>query len=266
VTILDAVDLSFSYDRKARPMVNVVDGVSLSVTRGAIVGLLGPNGSGKTTLLRLLSGTLTPDRGRVLFDGQPIAAFARRDLARRIAVVPQETHSAFDFSALEIVLMGRYPHLGAFELEGAGDLAIARRAMADTATTAFEVRRFAALSGGEKQRVVIAGALAQASDVLLLDEPTASLDLGFQFEIAALLSRLNRDRGTTMVVSTHDLNLAATLCTELVLLKDGRVIAQGATASVLTPPRIRELYGVVADVTMHPRAGHITVVPLGRAD
>jgi iron complex transport system ATP-binding protein len=255
--------VSFSYDNHARP---VVDGVSLSVSRGAIVGLLGPNGSGKTTLLRLLSGTLIPDRGRVLLDGQAIVGMSRRDLARRIAVVPQETHSAFDYSALEIVMMGRYPHLGAFELEGASDLAIARRAMADTGTASFEDRRFAALSGGEKQRVVIAGALAQASDVLLLDEPTASLDLGFQFEIAALLLRLNRDRGTTMVVSTHDLNLAATLCTELVLLKQGRVIAQGPTDKVLTPAHVRDLYGVIADVTTHPRAGHLTVVPLGRAE
>jgi len=254
--------VSFAYDNYARP---VVDGVSLSVSRGAIVGLLGPNGSGKTTLLRLLSGTLIPDRGRVLLDGQAIAGMSRRDLARRIAVVPQETHSAFDYSALEIVMMGRYPHLGAFELEGASDLAIARRAMADTGTASFEDRRFAALSGGEKQRVVIAGALAQASDVLLLDEPTASLDLGFQLEIAALLSRLNRDRGTTMVVSTHDLNLAAALCAELVLLKEGRVIAQGPTDSMLTPAHVRDLYGVIADVTTHPRAGHLTVVPLGRA-
>jgi iron complex transport system ATP-binding protein len=258
-----AVDkVSFAYDNHARP---VVDGVSLSVSRGAIVGLLGPNGSGKTTLLRLLSGTLVPDRGRVLLDGQAVAGMSRRDLARRIAVVPQETHSAFDYSALEIVMMGRYPHLGAFELEGASDLAIARRAMADTGTASFEDRRFAALSGGEKQRVVIAGALAQASDVLLLDEPTASLDLGFQLEIAALLSRLNRDRGTTMVVSTHDLNLAAALCAELVLLKEGRVIAQGPTDNVLTPAHVRDLYGVIADVTTHPRAGHLTVVPLGRA-
>ena len=264
-SIIDAADLSFSYDRKARPSVSVVDRVSLSVARGAIVGLLGPNGSGKTTVLRLLSGTLIPDRGRVLLDGQAIAGMSRRDLARRIAVVPQETHSAFDYSALEIVMMGRYPHLGAFELEGANDLAIARRAMADTGTASFEDRRFAALSGGEKQRVVIAGALAQASDVLLLDEPTASLDLGFQLEIAALLSHLNRDRGTTMVVSTHDLNLAATLCTELVLLKEGRVIAQGPTNNVLTPAHVRDLYGVIADVTTHPRAGHLTVVPLGRA-
>ena len=260
---LAAEQVSFAYDKRARP---VVDGVSVSLSRGTIVGLLGPNGSGKTTLLRLLSGTLVPDRGRVLLDGHAIAGMSRRDLARRIAIVPQETHSAFDYSALEIVMMGRYPHLGAFELEGASDLAIARRAMADTGTASFEDRRFAALSGGEKQRVVIAGALAQASDVLLLDEPTASLDLGFQFEIAALLLRLNRDRGTTMVVSTHDLNLAATLCTELVLLKQGRVIAQGPTDKVLTPAHVRDLYGVIADVTSHPRAGHLTVVPLGRAE
>jgi ABC-type cobalamin/Fe3+-siderophores transport system ATPase subunit len=260
---LDARDVSFAYDRTTRV---VIDGVCLSVARGAIVGLLGPNGSGKTTLLRLLSGTLVPDSGYVALDGQPIATLSRRELARRVAVVPQETHSAFDFSALEIVLMGRYPHLGAFELEGADDLAIAREAMAATGTSALEDRRFAALSGGEKQRVVIAGALAQASDVLLLDEPTASLDLGYQFDVAAVLARLNRDRNVTMVVSTHDLNLAATLCTELVLLKAGRVIATGPTPDVLTAAHVRALYGVEADVGMHPRAGHVTVVPLGRAD
>jgi ABC-type cobalamin/Fe3+-siderophores transport system ATPase subunit len=236
------------------------------VPRGAVVGLLGPNGSGKTTMLRLLSGTLTPTAGRVTLDGMPIGALSRRDLARRIAVVPQETHSAFDFSALEIVLMGRYPHLGAFELEGVDDLAIARDALAATGTSALEGRRFTTLSGGEKQRVVIASALAQASDVLLLDEPTASLDLGFQFDIATLLARLNRDRAVTMVVSTHDLNLAATLCTALVLLKAGRVIATGATRDVLTKANVRALYGVDAEVLEHPRAGHLTVVPLARAD
>src|SRR5439155_15179058 len=184
-------DVSFAYDAGARL---VLDGVSLAAPRGAIVGLLGPNGSGKTTLLRLLSGTLTPARGRISLEGTPVAALSRRDLARRIAVVPQETHSAFDFSAIEVVLMGRYPHLGAFELEGADDLAIAREALAATGTAALEARPFATLSGGEKQRVVIAGALAQASHVLLLDEPTASLDVGFQLDIAALLVRLNRER------------------------------------------------------------------------
>ncbi len=261
--LLEAHDVSFTYDAGTQL---VLDGVSVAVPRGAIVGLLGPNGSGKTTLLRLLSGTLTPAHGRIILDGAPIVALSRRDLARRIAVVPQETHSAFDFSALEIVLMGRYPHLGAFELEGAGDLVIARDALAATGTSALESRAFATLSGGEKQRVVIASALAQASDVLLLDEPTASLDLGFQLDIAALLARLNRERGVTMVVSTHDLNLAATLCTALVLLKAGRVIANGPTRAVLTKEHVRALYGVDADLVYHEEAGRVMVVPLARSE
>jgi len=260
--LIEAADVSFAYERHGRA---VLDRVSLSIARGSIVGLLGPNGSGKTTLLRALSGTIVPDAGRITLDGRPISTLSRRELARRIAVVPQETHSAFDFSALDIVLMGRYPHLGAFELEGADDLAIARRAMAATATETLEDRRFATLSGGEKQRIVIASALAQASDVLLLDEPTASLDIAYQLEIAMLLTRLNRDRGTTMVVSTHDLNLAAALCTELVLLRNGRVLTQDTIGAALTPANIRALYGIDADVTMHARAGHITVVPVGRA-
>jgi iron complex transport system ATP-binding protein len=260
---LIARNVSFAYERQARL---VVDGVSLDVPRGTIVGLLGPNGSGKTTMLRLLSGTLAPTSGQVTLDGVAVASISRRDLARRIAVVPQETHSAFDFSALEIVMMGRYPHLGAFELEGADDLAIARDALAATSTGALEARPFATLSGGEKQRVVIASALAQTSDVLLLDEPTASLDLGFQLDVTALLARLNRDRAVTMVVSTHDLNLAATLCSALVLLKAGRVIAHGPTRSVLTRANVRALYGVDAEVVEHAGAGHLLVVPLARAD
>src|SRR5262245_1644849 len=260
---LIARHVSFAYERQAR---RVVDGVSLEVRRGAIVGLLGPNGSGKTTMLRLLSGTLAPTGGQVTLDGVALGTVPRRDLARRIAVVPQETHSAFAFSALEIVMMGRYPHLGAFELEGADDLAIAREALEATGTAALESRPFSTLSGGEKQRVVIASALAQTADVLLLDEPTASLDLGFQLDVTALLARLNRDRAATMVVSTHDLNLAATLCTELVLLKAGRVIARGRTRDVLTRANVRALYGVDAAVVEHAGAGHLTVVPLARVE
>ncbi len=263
--LLDATDLAFSYQRSGGSP-RVLDGVSLSVERGAIVGLIGPNGSGKTTLVRLLNGTLRPTQGSIALDGVPLPALSRRDLARRIAVVPQDTHVTFDFSAIEIVLMGRYAHLGPFALEGPGDFSIARQALAATGTAALESRPFATLSGGEKQRVVIASALAQASDVLLLDEPTTALDVGFQFEITALLARLNRERGTTMVVSTHDLNLAATLCTELILLKAGRVLAKGKTADVLNAGNVRKLYGVDADVTFHPRAGHLTVVPLARTE
>ena len=260
--MLHAANLSFAYRRGAKAL----DDVSVTVPRGGIVGLIGPNGSGKTTLVKLLNGSLKPSDGSVSLDGVALSTLSRRDLARRIAVVPQETQVTFDFSALEIVIMGRYAHLGAFALEGPDDIAIARRALAATGTEALASRQFSTLSGGEKQRVVIAGALAQSSDILLLDEPTTALDVGFQFEIASLLMRLNRDHGTTMVVSTHDLNLAAMLCTELVLVKAGRVVAHGATESVLTSENIRRLYGVEADVTFHPRAGHLTVVPLARSE
>ena len=233
--------------------------MTFEVGRGQIVGLLGPNGSGKTTLLRILSGILRPASGRVALNGTEVGRLSHRELARQIAVVPQETHATFDFSVLDIVLMGRYPHLGAFELEGIADLEIAREALAATGTTAFESRQFATLSGGEKQRVVIASALAQASALLLLDEPTASLDLGYQFEIAALLGRLNRTRGTTMVVSTHDLNLAGRYCGRLVLMHEGELVRDGPPREVLTEELIRSTYGVEAQVRHDPVAGPIII-------
>jgi iron complex transport system ATP-binding protein len=261
--LLRVDSVSFAYGQGAVP---VLDHVSLRVNQRQIVGVLGPNGSGKTTLLRLIGGMLRPVTGRVTLDGQNVLSLSRRELARRMAVVPQETHTTFDFTVVDIVLMGRYPHLGPFELEGPSDLAIARDALAATGTTTLENRLFATLSGGEKQRVVIAAALAQASDVLLLDEPTASLDVGRRLEIASLLFRLNRDRGTTMVVSTHDLDLAAQLCQFLVLIRNGRVIAEGSTQAVLTSTNVRALYDVEADVAFHARAGHVTVVPIARTD
>ena len=263
--MLRAHEVSFAYSSDRTGAQLVLDRVSVGVDRGDVVGLLGPNGSGKTTLLKILAGMLRPRSGRVTLDGEPLEALTRRALARHIAVVPQETHSTFDFSVLDIVLMGRYPHLGAFALEGRDDLEIARAALAATDTTALETRTFATLSGGEKQRVVIASALAQASAVLLLDEPTSSLDLAFQLEIASLLRRLNHDRGATILVSTHDLNFAAALCTRIVLLKHGRTIADGDTRSVLTAANIRAVYEVDADVQFHERAGHLTVVPVARA-
>ena len=238
--------------------------VSLSIARGSLTALLGPNGCGKTTLIKLLSGVLRPALGEVMLNGRPLAARSRRDVARQVAVVPQETHPAFDYTAIEMVLMGRHPHLGALQLEGPADIGIAREAMTATGTAELAERSYMTLSGGEKQRVVIASALAQAADVLLLDEPTAALDLGYQLEVAALLARLNRERGVTMVLATHDLNLAASLCDHLVLMRRGRVVAQGAPADVLTAPLIRELYDVDADVAFHERAGHLTVTPVRR--
>jgi iron complex transport system ATP-binding protein len=263
--MLHASELSYGYSsagRQARSF--TLDNVSVTVERGSLTGLLGPNGCGKTTLLKLLSGVLRPEHGTVSLNGIPLTGRSRRDIARHLAVVPQETHPAFDYTVMEMVLMGRHPHLGAFELEGPRDLALAHDALTATGTDHLATRAYMTLSGGEKQRVVIASALTQAPDVLLLDEPTASLDLGYQLEVGSLLRRLNRERGVTMVLATHDLNLAASLCDRLILMRDGRLVAQGATRDVLTASTIRRIYDVDADVSFHAPAGHITVTPLRR--
>jgi iron complex transport system ATP-binding protein len=267
--LLQADKLAFAYGRAP-----VLSDIRLSVARGALVGILGPNGSGKTTLLRLLAGALQPLAGRVLLGGREVARLRRTELARRMAVVPQETHLAFDYTVLEIVLMGRHPHLSTFQVEGPHDIGIARHALAATGTADLEARWFNTLSGGEKQRVIIASALAQLSaegsdehtaGVLLLDEPTASLDLGYQLEISELLRRLNQDRGVTILVCTHDLNFAAGLCRELILIRRGEVLASGATPDVLTPRAIRELYGVEALVQRDDHTGQLRVLPISLA-
>jgi iron complex transport system ATP-binding protein len=228
------------------------------------LGILGPNGSGKTTLLKLLGGVLAPASGEVLLDGTPMRQLGRRAVARRIAMVPQDTHPAFDYTSLELVLMGRHPHLGTFQLEGPADVGIAYESLAATGTGHLANRTYMTLSGGEKQRVVIASALTQSPDVLLLDEPTASLDLGYQLDVQRLLAQLNRERSVTMVLATHDLNLAASLCDTLVLLREGVMLAHGPTLEVLTAATVRRLYDVEAEVGFHERAGHLTVVPLSR--
>jgi iron complex transport system ATP-binding protein len=276
--MLTASDVWFGYGGTP-----VIRGVSLTIPSDGFVGILGPNGAGKTTLLRLLAGVRRPQRGRIELDGVPLEHHSRAALAQRMAVVPQETQLAFDYTVTEIALMGRYPHLGAFEIEGPGDLAIADQALAATGTAHLRERPFASLSGGEKQRVIIAAALAQifrpkleatnnkpeatsekAEGLLLLDEPTASLDLAYQLEIASLLQMLHLRERIAVILSTHDLNLAAHLCRTVILLRGGVVVASGTTRDVLTAANIRDLYGVDADVFEHP-SGRRLVVPLSRA-
>jgi len=265
-TYLVAHEVSYAYPRRGRGgLVPAVSGVSLAVPRGSFTGLLGPNGCGKTTLLKLMAGVLRPESGTVTLEGRVLADLPRRTAARHVAVVPQDTHPAFDYTALEIVLMGRHPHLRPTQLEGPADLAIAHRSLDSTGTLHLADRPFNSLSGGERQRVVIASALAQQPDVLLLDEPTASLDLGYQLEVASLLRRLSREHDVTMVMATHDLNLAASMCDALALLRGGRLLRHGPTADVLSRSAVRELYDVEADVQFHQAAGHLTVTPVRRA-
>jgi iron complex transport system ATP-binding protein len=272
--MLKASGVWFGYDAHTPAL----KGVDLVAAPDQILGILGPNGSGKTTLLRMLAGTRQPQRGSVTLEGTPLVQLSRAVLARRMAVVPQETQLAFDYTVAEVAMMGRYAHLGPFAIEGPADLAIVDEALEATGTRQLKDRLYATLSGGEKQRVVIASALAQisradaafrrkadAAGILLLDEPTASLDLKYQLEIASLLRRLHDERQISIVVSTHDLGLAADLCDTLAMIREGSIAAVGPADAVLTPDNVRNVYGVDADVVAHP-SGRRLVVPLRRAE
>ncbi|WP_432488781.1 ABC transporter ATP-binding protein [Kineococcus sp. SYSU DK018] len=220
----------------------VLHGVDLEAAPGRVLGLIGPNGSGKTTLLRTLHGSLRPAAGSVHVDGDDVAGLSVREVARRVAVVAQEGEGGLPLSVADVVLLGRTPHRGAFSRAGAADEGIAAAALQRVGALHLAGRAFPELSGGERQRVLIARALAQQAPNLLLDEPTNHLDVRYQHEVLALL----RGLGRTVVVVLHDLNLAAAHCDELVLLVEGRVVATGAPADVLTPQRVEAVYGVEA--------------------
>ena len=226
----------------------VVAGVDLAIEQGEMVALVGPNGAGKSTMLKLLAGLLTPASGAVVFAGRELAAWSAVELARRLAVVPQEVHFHFPFTVAQYVLMARHPYRGWSPFEGRDDLAAAHAALAATGMESLAERSVLELSGGERQRATLAASLAQEPDVLLLDEPTAALDLRFQVEIYETLQRLNRERDLTVVAVTHDLNLAARYCPRLLLLADGRIVADGGADEILTPTLIETHYGVAVEV------------------
>ena len=230
----------------------VLRGVSIDLARGELVGVIGPNGSGKTTLLRSMSRALAPISGRVELDGRDVYSIPSREFARRVAVVPQETLVAYDFTVMEIVLMGRSPRLGRFAVESTRDVALALDSLDLTATRHLKDRSINALSGGERQRVMIARALAQEPEVLLLDEPTSHLDISFQFEIMDLIRGLNRERSLTVLAVLHDLSLASQYCDRLVLMGDGSVQAAGSPEEVMTSENVRRVYGAEVWVRRHP--------------
>lgn len=252
--------LSLGYDQ--RP---VLDGLDFSVAKGEFVGLLGPNGSGKTTLVHALAGMLAPQKGEVFLNGEPLISLASRRRARIVAVVPQSSEVRFPFTCLEIVLMGRYPHRRRQLSLAEEDLAKALWAMGETTTGHLADRPVTEISGGERQRVVVARALAQEPALLLLDEATSSLDVRKKVEVFELLTRLNA-QGLTIICALHDLNLAALYCRRLLFLKEGRLAEDGATERVFTAATLARVYDTPMEVATHPGYGrpYALTLPLSR--
>jgi iron complex transport system ATP-binding protein len=240
----------------------VLENVSLSVKGGSFVGILGPNGSGKTTLLKSISRTLKPHKGTILLNRADIYSLKSVDVAKQLAVVPQESNIGFSFSALDVAMMGRNPHITRFQMEGTKDLAIVRKAMIVTNTWQFADRPINELSGGEKQRVIIARALAQEPSILLLDEPLTHLDIINQIEIMDLVKDLCMKEKLVVIAVFHDLNLAARYCTSAIMLKKGKIYAAGGLSNVLTSENIKGVFNVNAIVQKHLVSNSIFVIPL----
>jgi iron complex transport system ATP-binding protein len=256
--LVEARQLHFRYGDRA-----VLGGVDLAVTRGELVALLGPNGAGKSTLLQLLLGWLSPTSGEIRVSGTSARSLTRREIARRVAFVPQDVRVDFAFTVRELVAMGRLPHLGRFRAEGREDQQAVERALAATELVPFAERSLLELSGGERQRAHLGRALAQDADLLLLDEPTASLDIEHQLAILGLVRELAA-RGKGAVVALHDLSLAARFATRVVVLSGGRVVASGPPGQVVTVDLLRSHFHIHARIR-EDEAGRVEISPLGPA-
>ena len=250
---VDAQALSFAVEAK-----KLLDGVDVRAQRGQFVGLIGPNGAGKSTLLRALSGIIRHQEGAVWLEGSDLASMSARDVAAMLALVPQIAPYTQGFTAFELVSMGRYPHLGRFQVESQADDRIAQEAMRLTEAEQFAPRTLDTLSGGERQRVFLARALAQQPRVLLLDEPTSNLDILHQLTILGLVRQLVDD-GLTAIAAIHDLNLAARYCDRLVLLSNGQVATEGLPEEVLAPETIESAFGVRSAVYRDPVTGALAI-------
>lgn len=233
----------------------ILEDISLGVMAGEILGIIGPNGSGKSSLLKLLSRINIPQNGGIFLGDVDIKLMSQSDIAKAVAMVPQESSFTFPFTVGETVLMGRTPRLRGRLFEDPDDINVAMEVMAWMDISGLENRPVTDISGGEKQRAIIARALAQEPEILILDEPTASLDIGHQIEIYNLLAKLNVEKGLTIILSSHDLNLASQYCHRLMLLNKGKICAVGSPHEVITEENIRDVYGCNVLVDLHPASG-----------
>ena len=244
----------------------VLEELSLSIEHGSITALVGPNGSGKSTVLKALARLLHPRQGAVYLDGRDISTLPTREVARRLAILPQSPNAPEGLTVGELVEQGRYPHVGPLRLFSETDRAAIARALEATEMTEFRRRPLDSLSGGERQRAWIALALAQETPVLLLDEPTTYLDIGHQFEVLDLIKRLNQEQRMTIVLVLHDLNQAARFSRRMVVFEEGRIVADGTPADVLTPDLLARVFHVQANVVPHPEDGTPVCLPFGLAE
>ena len=259
MNIIETRDISFSYNTK-----EVLTNVSLFLKRGEFLGIIGPNGAGKSTILRLICGILKPKHGIITVSGNDTCGIDRKQLAKKIAFVPQETHFALNFTIEEIVMMGRFPYLRAFQRENKTDYEARDHALMYANLQEFRKRPINSLSSGERQRVVLARALAQEPAILILDEPTSHLDLHHQFAIMELLKKLNKE-GMSIIAVNHDLNLASLYCERLVLLHQGKVFEQGSPKDLITEKILKQVYQTEVKVIRHPHKDvpHILLNPKG---
>jgi len=254
---LKACDIHFYYGAK-----KILDGISFTAEKGELIGIVGPNGSGKTTLLKVLDGILKPKFGSVYLDGRKIQEMGIDEIARNIAVVPQDLSTDTEFTVFEMVMMGRIPHLGKFSIETIEDEVEVEKWMKLTETLHLADRKMSEISGGERQRVIIARALAQEPRVLLLDEPTANLDVCYQLQIMDLLKKLTREFKLIVICAIHDLNLASRYCDRLILLRDGRIAAMGKPIEVITTENLRKVFEVEVKINYDPETDSINIIPI----
>lgn len=248
--MIEISKLNFAYQLSP-----VLIDISLVFKPKEFVGIIGPNGAGKSTLLKLISGILSPQSGEIVLQNKSLAAYRRKELAKLLGFVAQDFKSAFDFSAHEIVLMGRYPYLSPFSNESETDRNMIQTAMEETKVWDFRERPFFELSGGERQRVVLASALAQEPQILLLDEPTTALDIKHQMRFYEILQTLQQEKGLTVITATHDINLAARFCHRLVVMKEGKIFADAPPEEIIDKALMESVYEVAVEVIPHPHSG-----------
>ena len=255
--ILELKNISFAYGNK-----DVLRDISLDINEGDFISIIGPNGSGKSTLIKIMNNIYQPKRGKVILREKAIEQYRTKDIAKEISLVPQEVDINYDFTVEDIVAMGRYPHLKALEAESDKDYKIIEEAMILTNVYDLRDRKVTEISGGEKQRTMIAKAIAQDSNIILLDEPTSSLDMNHQIEIMDFLTKLNKEKKLTVITVLHDINLASRYSNKLILIKDGRVIDRGSPAEVVTEENMRDAYNLEAAIDLNRYTNKTYLVPL----